>query len=174
MPHACFPVSWASFSLCMPEYAVGSEKSQCLELSWCAQAVSAFIFNPWTEHMHTHTDIKFLYAKILRVVTEEMLENFLMHVFDAVLSQSVIIKYQGEGAVKRCEVRVLFFYHWLLLLYISLLFVVCVTLSAPVIGCNRTVICFLGKILFSTSIPTKNHGETWSAMSNNPFIFVLS
>lgn len=31
-----------------------------------------------------------------------------MHVSDAVLSQSVIIKYKGESAVKRCEIQVMF------------------------------------------------------------------
>lgn len=95
-----------------------------------------------------------------------------MRVSDAVLSQSVIIKYKGESAVKRCEIQVLFFYHRPFLLYISLLFAVSVTLSAAVTGHNRTVFCFLDKILFSASTPTRNHRETWSVMSDTPFVFV--
>lgn len=171
MPHACFPVSWASFPLSMPKYAVESEKSKCLELSWCAQAVSAFIFHPHELNILIH--IKFLHAKVLRAVTEEMLENSLMDVFNPVLSQFVTIKYKGEVAVKRCEVQVLFFYHWLFLLYISLLFVVCLRYLHLLLAVIE-LFCFLDKILFSTNIPTKNHRATWSAMSDTPFIFVLS
>lgn len=147
------------------------------QVSWaklmCTSCLCFHLPSPWAEHMRTCSDIKFLPAKILRAVTEEMLENSLMHVFNAVLAQSVIIKYKGEGAVKRSEVQVLFLYHWLLLL-VSLLFVVCVALSAPVTGCKRTLFCFLDKAIFPTSIPTKNHRDTWSAMSNTPFILVLS
>lgn len=65
----------------------------------------------------------------------EEISEILMHVFDAVSCQSVRIKYK-EGAVKRCKVQIVFFYHGPFLLYISLLFVVCVTLSAPVTGLN--------------------------------------
>lgn len=79
-------------------------------------------------------------------------------VFIAILTHSVIIVYKGEGAVRRCEVWVQFFYNWPFLLYISPFFVVCVRLSAAITG--LTVFCLLDKMLSSASILTQNHIET--------------
>lgn len=75
---------------------------------------------------------------------------------------SVISKYKGEGAVKRYEVQLLFFYAMLFLLYVSQCFVMRVRLStAMIVFCLLdSVFCLLDKMLSIASILIQNLIET--------------
>lgn len=161
-----------------PVMLVESQQSKCLKLSWCAQAVfllSSSIPMKWTwAYMHRH---RILFpnscnrcAKYVQRKSSDRRKNIgELRYFNI---NSLISKYKGEGAVKRYEVQLLFFYAMLFLRYVSQFFVMCVRLSTAMIG--WIVFCLLDKMQSVGSILTPNHIKTWLVMSDTLFTFMLS
>lgn len=136
----------------------------------CTSCLCFHLPSPWTEHMHTHRQ-KVLMCKNFKSCDGRNVGELL----NACLWCSIISICYNQIQRRECSQEMWNpsdVYHRPFLLYISLLFAVSVTLSAAVTGHNRTVFCFLDKILFSASTPTRNHRETWSVMSDTPFVFV--